>query len=257
MHNPYNKPQDPYQIPSIPSGETEKPETCFRMREDPMKRQKPKHIDAGPIREEIKGLLRRSEECTALANSDTDTPYVLGRAIGLAAKASAYAHSAELLAAALERAERPGPQRKLSPAQARMLRDVREDGERTYNGLARKTVEKLESLGLVTSDFELVPHDGGRYTERFTVRPSENLPGPALLAERRDQPPDRSAAAEIDALHQEVKDELSARVWDVAARFGAARGCPACDKVVRRIANGRDEGHACAVHGGGTPGGEL
>ena len=96
----------------------------------------------------------------------------------------------------------------------------------------------------------------GEDPDALVARAAESLGAwqATTLAERWDRTPVRPAAAEIGALPQEVKDELSARVWVVAARFGAVRGCPACDKVVRRIANGRDEGHACAVHGGGTPG---
>ena len=51
--------------------------------------------------------------------------------------------------------------------------------------------------------------------------------------------------AAIDALPQPVKDELNRRTWLVATMFGADRSCRGCDKVVRKIANGRDEGHAC------------
>lgn len=72
---------------------------------------------------------------------------------------------------------------KLTPAQQRMLDDVRSDGERRYNGRARRTVEALQAAGLVTVEYDLQPHanigSGISFTEVFIVRPVEgkHLPG--------------------------------------------------------------------------------
>lgn len=52
-------------------------------------------------------------------------------------------------------------------------------------------------------------------------------------------------ADELEALSPEAKKEIADRMWTIAKRFGADRACLGCDKVVRKIANGRDEGHAC------------
>jgi hypothetical protein len=64
---------------------------------------------------------------------------------------------------------------KLSPAQARMLDEVRSAGERTYNGRARRTVERLASLGLVTVEYDQIAQSKGsgiELVERFRVRPT-------------------------------------------------------------------------------------
>lgn len=59
----------------------------------------------------------------------------------------------------------------LTAAQARYLDEIRVAGVRAYNGRARKPVEALARLGLITYEYELVPHWNGRYTERYTCRP--------------------------------------------------------------------------------------
>lgn len=66
----------------------------------------------------------------------------------------------------------------LTSAQARVLAEVRAAGERSYNGRARRSVEALAGLGLVTYDYDLVLHAKGggvTATERFTVRPSDDI----------------------------------------------------------------------------------
>jgi hypothetical protein len=63
---------------------------------------------------------------------------------------------------------------RLTPAQERMLAEVRRAGEKVYNGRARRTVEALKAHFLIEYDYELVSHikgGGTRYTEQFTVRP--------------------------------------------------------------------------------------
>jgi hypothetical protein len=59
----------------------------------------------------------------------------------------------------------------MTKVQARVLADVRAAGERRYNGRMRKTIEALQARGLVTADFDLVPHAMGKWTWRITVRP--------------------------------------------------------------------------------------
>lgn len=54
-----------------------------------------------------------------------------------------------------------------------------------------------------------------------------------------------SFAEELQGLSREAKAELAARMQAIAERFGADPECQGCDKVIRKIANGRDEGHAC------------
>lgn len=44
---------------------------------------------------------------------------------------------------------------KLTPAQARILARVREKGEASFNGLARRPIEKLVALGLI----EVIKYD--------------------------------------------------------------------------------------------------
>lgn len=44
----------------------------------------------------------------------------------------------------------------LTPAQARILAKVRAKGEAKYNGLAKRPIERLVALGLVTADFDLL-----------------------------------------------------------------------------------------------------
>ena len=64
---------------------------------------------------------------------------------------------------------------KLTPAQARMLALVEAKGLVVYNGRARRTVEALVALGLVTSEYgQRAEVKGGGITisETFTVRPT-------------------------------------------------------------------------------------
>ncbi len=64
----------------------------------------------------------------------------------------------------------------LTPAQSRILAAVRRDGERRYNGLARRPIEALERAGLVTVTWDAVPEAKGSsmtLVQRITVRPKE------------------------------------------------------------------------------------
>lgn len=64
----------------------------------------------------------------------------------------------------------------LTPAQARMLEEVRTAGSKAYNGRARRTIQELERRGLVEVDWDmdLIPKGGGTATLwRITVTPRE------------------------------------------------------------------------------------
>jgi hypothetical protein len=61
----------------------------------------------------------------------------------------------------------------MTAAQRRYLAAIVAAGEKSYNGRARKPVTALRDAGLVTYEFDLVPHYNGRYTELFIVRPTE------------------------------------------------------------------------------------
>lgn len=63
---------------------------------------------------------------------------------------------------------------KLSPAQQRILDEVRRDGERKYNGRARKPIKALEIARLVEVDWNRVAQAKGggiELVEVITVRP--------------------------------------------------------------------------------------
>jgi hypothetical protein len=62
----------------------------------------------------------------------------------------------------------------LTPAQARILADVRAAGSKTYTGVARPAIKELERRGLVTVnwDMHLVTKGGGSQARwRITVTP--------------------------------------------------------------------------------------
>ena len=62
----------------------------------------------------------------------------------------------------------------LSPAQARVLYEVRQEGQHVYNGRMRRTVEALERAGLVEVEYDHLPQakgNGIELVERLTVRP--------------------------------------------------------------------------------------
>jgi hypothetical protein len=50
---------------------------------------------------------------------------------------------------------------------------VTRDGSHVYNGRAWRPVGALEKAGLVTVDWDLVPHADGKYTWRITVTRKE------------------------------------------------------------------------------------
>lgn len=60
----------------------------------------------------------------------------------------------------------------LTPAQARYLAEIRARPGRSYNGRGGITIRNLEARGLITYDYELVPHVIGSYTERYTCHPT-------------------------------------------------------------------------------------
>lgn len=80
----------------------------------------------------------------------------------------------------------------MTPAQERYLAEIRERPGRSYNGRARRPLEALRKLGLITFDYELVPHIGA-WTERFTCwpveRPSQS-PGTRALEQMLTLPKD-------------------------------------------------------------------
>lgn len=59
----------------------------------------------------------------------------------------------------------------LTPAQGRYLVEIRRNGERKYNGRARRPLEALRDAGLIEYDYTLVPVQNGRFTELFIARP--------------------------------------------------------------------------------------
>ena len=57
----------------------------------------------------------------------------------------------------------------LTPAQARILAAAQE-GPRTYNGRATKPIERLEALGLVTVDWDMIlTAEGGGAGTRWRI----------------------------------------------------------------------------------------
>ncbi len=60
---------------------------------------------------------------------------------------------------------------KLTAPQERYLAEIRAawPNPKRYNGRARRPLEALRAAGLVTYEYELVPHIGA-WTELFTVR---------------------------------------------------------------------------------------
>lgn len=61
---------------------------------------------------------------------------------------------------------------RLTPAEQRILDEVRRDKVRRYNGRAFRQVERLQALGLVDADFEISPRAGkGSHAWLITVRP--------------------------------------------------------------------------------------
>lgn len=69
----------------------------------------------------------------------------------------------------------------LTGPQKRYLLAIVEAGTKTYNGRARKPGEALEAAGLVSYEYDLIPHVIGRWTERYVVAPTER--GRAVAAE--------------------------------------------------------------------------
>lgn len=59
----------------------------------------------------------------------------------------------------------------LTDPQIRVLLQIRAQPGRTYNGRARRTLDKLAVAGLIEFDYELVPHEIGTWGERFICRP--------------------------------------------------------------------------------------
>ena len=54
-----------------------------------------------------------------------------------------------------------------------VMADSVNDGMRSYNGRARRSLSALRTAGLIEwVSFTLVPHADGRYTEEFLVRPT-------------------------------------------------------------------------------------
>lgn len=76
----------------------------------------------------------------------------------------------------------------LTHAQKRVLAEVRVTGRRIYNGRARRPVEALEAAGLVSVDWDMVPHvkgNGIELTWRITVTlPHESIQCPEEHARR-------------------------------------------------------------------------
>jgi hypothetical protein len=64
----------------------------------------------------------------------------------------------------------------LTPAQERMLAEVRRDGKRVYNGRAQRPIKALEAAGLVDVDWDMRAQSKGGGIELvwvITVTPKE------------------------------------------------------------------------------------
>lgn len=59
---------------------------------------------------------------------------------------------------------------KLTPAQSRYLKEIRDAGEKTYNGRAMRVIEALDRLNLVTAHYDLRPNCGS-WSWVIKVRP--------------------------------------------------------------------------------------
>lgn len=55
---------------------------------------------------------------------------------------------------------------KLTPAQERYLAEIRESGEKTYNGRAYRNLVALEDAGLIKVEWFVVRGDAERHTAR-------------------------------------------------------------------------------------------
>jgi len=63
---------------------------------------------------------------------------------------------------------------RLTPSQARVLATARERGELRQNSIARRPIERLRDLGLVTFHIEVQPDAlHGRHRHIYVVRPTE------------------------------------------------------------------------------------
>jgi len=74
-----------------------------------------------------------------------------------------------------EHGDGPEPvEQSLTAPQRRYLAEIREAGERRYNGRARRTLEALETEGLIEIEYDQVAHakgNGIELTEVFICRP--------------------------------------------------------------------------------------
>ena len=66
--------------------------------------------------------------------------------------------------------------KKLTPAQQRLLDEVRAKGVVKKNGRAMKTVEALEKAGLVVADYDLIPTNIPPWYWIITVTPVPDKP---------------------------------------------------------------------------------
>jgi hypothetical protein len=62
----------------------------------------------------------------------------------------------------------------LTGPQQALLERVRSEGTVVQNGRARRTVQALVDRGLVVSEYDLIPHAIGSWTERFTLTLAPN-----------------------------------------------------------------------------------
>ena len=73
----------------------------------------------------------------------------------------------------------------LTAAQARILATVRQQGSHVYNARARRPVERLQALGLVTADWDMDLTASGGVRWRITVTPASQE-GRAVTRQRAD-----------------------------------------------------------------------
>lgn len=131
----------------------------------------------------------------------------------------------------------------LTPAQARMLAEVREAGERRYNGRARSQVLALDALGLVEWDYTLRPDGLGRYTELYTVRPAPEA-APEALASSAQVSYDPRMAANHTPQEGTMQELLTAAAALVAECKAATYGTPEAKALIKRAKATEDELYA-------------
>jgi hypothetical protein len=103
----------------------------------------------------------------------------------------------------------------LTASQQRILDEVRQAGERTYNGRARRPIEALEAVGLVDVSWDSVAHAKGsgiELTQSITVRPA-----PSARRTPYEYEQERAMTEQDEAVSRlkEWRDKLDGQVLEV------------------------------------------